>query len=149
MPACVQLDHVADLARIEAAFALGCGAVMADGSRLPGRRERGAGARRRRAGRPHRWPTSRRSSARLEGDEDVARAVAAGAFTDPDEAERFVAATGAACLAVSIGNVHGTYRHPPRLDLERLEAHPRSALPVPLSLHGASGIEERSTSPPR
>src|SRR3954451_17317155 len=33
--ACVQLDHVSDLDLIEAAFELGAGAVMADGSRLP------------------------------------------------------------------------------------------------------------------
>src|SRR5437763_17182540 len=33
--ACVQLDHVSDLDLIESAFALGAGAVMADGSRLP------------------------------------------------------------------------------------------------------------------
>ena len=52
-----------------------------------------------------------------------------------------MARTGAACLAVSIGNVHGIYRDPPRLDWERLEAI-RSAVAAPLSLHGASGIAD-------
>lgn len=33
--ACVQLDHVSDLELIAAAFELGAGAVMADGSRSP------------------------------------------------------------------------------------------------------------------
>src|SRR5207253_1942629 len=33
-PVCVQLDHVRALEPIEAAFALGAGAVMADGSKL-------------------------------------------------------------------------------------------------------------------
>jgi tagatose 1,6-diphosphate aldolase GatY/KbaY len=58
VPACVQLDHVSDPASIEAAFAAGVGAVLADGSRLPpdenaalAMRRRGGGARRGRGGR--------------------------------------------------------------------------------------------------
>ena len=58
----------------------------------------------------------------MSGDEDVATAAEIGALTDPDEAASFVERTGAACLAVSIGNVHGTYRRPPALDWARLEA---------------------------
>jgi ketose-bisphosphate aldolase len=134
--ACVQLDHVDDLGEIGRALALGAGAVMADGSRLPfdenvafvrAAAERGDGIEAELGG--------------IEGDEDVATAVAAGALTDPDEAAAFVAATGAACLAVSIGNVHGTYRDPPRLDWPRLEAI-RERTRVPLSLHGASGLSD-------
>src|SRR5947209_15503989 len=34
VPCCVELDHVADLELMERALDLGCGAVMADGSRL-------------------------------------------------------------------------------------------------------------------
>jgi fructose/tagatose bisphosphate aldolase len=51
--------------------------------------------------------------------------------------------TGAACLAVSIGNVHGTYASTPALDWERLAAI-RAATEVPLSLHGASGLPDES-----
>ena len=119
--ACVQLDHCADLAVIESALEAGAGAVMADGSELP-YDENAAFVER--AG-----ELARRHSAGVEaelghlsGDEDVATAVAAGALTDPAEAADFVARTGADCLAVSIGNVHGTYRGPPRLDWDRLEA---------------------------
>jgi len=138
--ACVQLDHCGDLAVIESALEGGAGAVMADGSELPfdenaafvGRA--GELARRHGAG-------VEGELGHLSGDEDVATAVAAGALTDPAEAAEFVARTGADCLAVSIGNVHGTYRGPPQLDWERLEAI-RSAVPTPLSLHGASGIPD-------
>jgi tagatose 1,6-diphosphate aldolase GatY/KbaY len=77
----------------------------------------------------------------IAGDEDVASAVAAGALTDPDTAAAFVERTGTACLAVSIGNVHGTYRDPPQLDWPRLEAI-RRRVTVPLSLHGASGLPD-------
>ena len=40
--------------------------------------------------------------------------------TDPEEARWFVRETGADCLAVSIGNVHGVYANPPDLDWNRL-----------------------------
>lgn len=57
------------------------------------------------------------------------------------EAEAFVAATRCDCLAVSVGNVHGRYAAPPRLDWERLDAI-RESVDVPLSLHGASGLSD-------
>jgi ketose-bisphosphate aldolase len=133
--ACVQLDHVDDLVLIERALALGAGAVMADGTKLP--YEENVAFVRAAAG----GGSAEAELGGIEGDEDVAAAVAAGALTDPDEAAAFVAATGAACLAVSIGNVHGTYREPPRLDWPLLEAI-RERVPVPLSLHGASGLSD-------
>jgi tagatose 1,6-diphosphate aldolase GatY/KbaY len=137
VPVCVQLDHASDLELIERALSLGAGAVMADGSRLPFARNlewtREAVAMADRFG-----AQVEAELGSITGDEDVATAVAAGALTDPAEAAE-LAATGIACLAVSIGNVHGAYRHPPRLDWERLEAI-RARCAVPLSLHGASGI---------
>lgn len=140
VPAAVQLDHVADLELIEAAFELGVGAVMADGSRLP--LDENAELVRRAA------EVARRHGGEVEaelghvaGDEDVAQIAAVGALTDPAEAAAFVERTGAACLAVSIGNVHGVYRRPPALDWARLEAI-RERVGVPLSLHGASGLPE-------
>jgi tagatose 1,6-diphosphate aldolase GatY/KbaY len=140
VPACVQLDHVAELAAIEEAFELGVGAVMADGSALPdeenGALVRAAVAHARRAG-----GHVEAELGRVEGGEDVAAAAAAGALTDPGAAAGFVARTGAACLAVSIGNVHGRYAQPPRLDWERLAAI-RERVDVPLSLHGTSGLPD-------
>jgi ketose-bisphosphate aldolase len=137
---CLQLDHVADLGLMERALELGCGALMADGSRLP------LGENAELVARAVALATARGAHVEAElghvaGDEEVARAAAAGALTDPADAARFVEETGAACLAVSIGNAHGIYREPPRLDWARLEAV-RAATPVPLSLHGASGIPE-------
>jgi ketose-bisphosphate aldolase len=141
VPCCVELDHVADFELIERALELGCGAVMADGSRLPFDQNRALVARA--------VATAARHGAHVEaelghvsGSEDVAEAAEGGQLTDPDEAARFAADTGAACLAVSIGNVHGAYAQPPRLDWSRLEAISAVA-PVPLSLHGASGIPDQ------
>jgi len=138
VPVCIQLDHVADHELMESAAGLGCGAVMADGSKLEFEANVDLVARARRlvAG----------GGAEVEGElghlaggEDVARAVAAGGLTDPSLVRRFVEETGATCLAVSIGNVHGTYAEPPRLDWALL-SQIRERTGVHLSLHGASGL---------
>jgi ketose-bisphosphate aldolase len=139
-PACVQLDHCDDLGLIEAAFEAGAGAALADGSALPYEQNVELVARAVELARP-RGAAVEAELGGISGDEDVARAVAAGALTDPAEAPDFMARTGAACLAVSIGNVHGIYRDPPRLDWERLAAI-GAAVAAPLSLHGASGIPD-------
>lgn len=136
--ACIQLDHVHDLEAIMAAFGLGIGAVMADGSHLSLDEniafvataveiafEYGGGV--------------EAELGRIEGNEDVAEAVSAGRLTDPDDATRLVQETGISCLAVSIGNVHGHYREPPALRWDVLAAV-REQVSVPLSLHGASGL---------
>jgi tagatose 1,6-diphosphate aldolase GatY/KbaY len=138
VPACVQLDHVDDGELIDMALGAGTGAVMADGSKLPANENASfvasVRARAPRAG-------VEAELGHVEGGEDVADAAEAGLLTDPDEAARFVAATGCDCLAVSIGNVHGRYARPPELDWERLRAI-RRRVDVPLSLHGASGIPD-------
>ena len=139
VPACVQLDHVSDLELIERAFLLGCGAAMADGSRLGLDDNIAFTAEAARIAARHGAAVEAELGG-IQGDEDVAVAVEAGALTDPDEVDAFVERTSSRCLAVSIGNVHGTYRAPPSLDWERLDAI-RSVASVPLSLHGASGLQ--------
>jgi tagatose 1,6-diphosphate aldolase GatY/KbaY len=136
--ACVQLDHCGDLAVIAAALEAGAGAVMADGSALPYEQNVEFTARAVELARAHGVSVEAELGG-ISGDEDVARAVAARALTDPGQALDFMRRTGADCLAVSIGNVHGLYREPPRLDWGRLDAI-RSEVAAPLSLHGASGI---------
>lgn len=61
--------------------------------------------------------------------------------TSPDEAKRFVEATGVHALAVAIGNAHGFYKSTPKLHFDVLEAI-GDAVPVPLVLHGSSGIPD-------
>ena len=138
VPACVELDHTSDRELIAAALAAGIGAVMADGSKLPldentalVRSVRGVAVD---AG-------VEAELGHIEGGEDVAAAASAGAFTDPEEAVALVEATGADCLAVSIGNVHGRYATTPALNWELL-AELRHRIDIPLSLHGASGLPD-------
>jgi len=139
--ACVQLDHCDDLALIEAALAAGAGAVMADAAALEYEANIEFVARAVELARGYGAGVEAELGA-IAGDEDVAVAVAAGALTDPSQAAEFVARTGADCLAVSIGNVHGTYRSPPVLDWDRLDAI-EAVAGAPLSLHGASGIPDQ------
>lgn len=62
-------------------------------------------------------------------------------FTRPDAVERFCRETGVDSLAISIGNAHGDYPFPPKLDLERLDKI-NNVTDVPLVLHGGSGIPD-------
>ncbi len=63
-------------------------------------------------------------------------------FTNPDDAAEFVRRTGVACLAVLIGNAHGHYKKPPKLDIERVKAIRKATGGIPLVLHGGSGIPD-------
>lgn len=138
--ACVQLDHVSEPRLIAAAFKLGAGAVMADGSHLPFE-ENVALVKEAKRLAADSGAAVEAELGHLAGGEDVVEVAEAGALTDPDEARRFVAATEAALLAVSIGNVHGAYAGEPRLDWDRLDEI-EAAVDVPLSLHGASGLSD-------
>jgi fructose-bisphosphate aldolase class II len=62
-------------------------------------------------------------------------------FTTPEGARQFTEATGIDTFAVAIGNLHGPYPGPKRLDLELLERI-RAAVPGYLRLHGGSGTPE-------
>lgn len=63
-------------------------------------------------------------------------------FTDPDEAKDFAAKTGIDALAVAVGNAHGDYKLPPKLDFNRIRAISAST-GLPLVLHGGSGLSDR------
>ena len=62
-------------------------------------------------------------------------------FTDPKMAEDFVKRTGVDSLAVAVGNAHGDYAFPPKLDFDRIEAIAKTT-GIPLVLHGGSGLAD-------
>ena len=62
-------------------------------------------------------------------------------FTDPEMAKDFVQRTGVDALAVAVGNSHGDYKFPPKLDFDRIAAI-REATNLPLVLHGGSGLTD-------
>jgi ketose-bisphosphate aldolase len=134
----VHLDHSRDLDEITACIELGYTSVMVDGSHLPFtenvaltravvERAHGSGV----------WVEAELGA--LAGDEDVSVNAAPSAKTDPAEAARFAEQTGVDALAVAVGNVHGLTDTPGRLDIDRLQDI-HQVCPVPLVLHGASGL---------
>ncbi|HVC43029.1 MAG TPA: class II fructose-bisphosphate aldolase [Candidatus Saccharimonadales bacterium] len=114
----------------------------------------------------HSWPTddaiaavkelcrvAHESGVAVEGElGSPAEATASGidhshaSLTDPDEAARFVEATGVDCLAVSVGNVHILMDHEAAIDMERLRSiHQR--VDVPLVIHGGTSFPPAAVAP--
>ena len=62
-------------------------------------------------------------------------------FTDPDTAVDFVKKTCVDSLAVAVGNAHGDYAFPPKLDFDRISTISEKA-GLPLVLHGGSGLSD-------
>lgn len=66
---------------------------------------------------------------------------AAGARTDPAQAERYVRDTGVDALAVAVGSSHAMLSRDAVLDFE-LITRLREVVRVPLVLHGSSGVSD-------
>lgn len=62
-------------------------------------------------------------------------------YTDPDMAVDYAKRTGLDALAVAVGNAHGDYKFPPKLDFERIRTIAEKT-GLPLVLHGGSGISD-------
>lgn len=62
-------------------------------------------------------------------------------FTDPKMAKDYVEKTGVDALAIAVGNAHGAYKLPPKLDFERIRTISKT-VNVPLVLHGGSGLTD-------
>ena len=141
VPVGLHLDHVESDDLLAQAAANGFGSVMYDASRLPYaenvaataaavRRCRAAGL----------WVESELGEIGGKGG-----AHAKGARTDPDEAAAYVAATRVDALAVAVGSSHAMTTRSARLDHD-LIARLAAAVPVPLVLHGSSGVPDEELS---
>ena len=62
-------------------------------------------------------------------------------FTDPKMAKDYVQKTGVDALAIAVGNAHGAYKLPPKLDFDRIRTIAKT-VDVPLVLHGGSGLKD-------
>ncbi len=62
----------------------------------------------------------------------------AAALTDPQQAKKYIEATGIDCLAVAVGTAHGAYVGTPKLEFELLQEI-KKVTGFPLVLHGGSG----------
>src|SRR5699024_8997510 len=68
---------------------------------------------------------------------------APGVRTEPAEAARFVSDTGVDALAVAVGSSHAMLERTAELDTDLIAAI-AAAVPVPLVLHGSSGVPDAS-----
>lgn len=137
VPVAVHFDHGRDVETIGQALALGFTSVMIDGSHLPldenialtrqvKRLADGYGA------------DVEAEVGQLGGSEDD-EAARGMLHSDPDEARALYEGTGVDAIALSIGNAHGLYKGEVRLRFPLLDAA-RRLVPVPLVLHGGTGI---------
>ncbi len=136
-PVVVHLDHAEDVDLVAEAIQLGLTSVMYDGSRLPDDANRAETKRVvelcRAAG------VSVEAELGEVGGKDGVHAP--GARTDPADAAQFVADTGVDALAVAVGSSHAMVERTAELDTD-LISRIRAAVPVPLVLHGSSGVDD-------
>ena len=137
VPAAVHLDHADDLELVDQAIELGFSSVMFDASRLPYAANVAATAEV--VSRGHRGGLAVEAELGEVGGKDGVHAP--GARTRPGEAKEFVAATGVDALAVAVGTSHAMAERRTAVDLELITAL-RDAVPVPLVLHGSSGVSD-------
>ena len=137
VPAVVHLDHADDVELVREAVELGVHSVMFDGSHLPYADNVAATA----AVVEHchaRGVVVEAELGEVGGKDGVH---APGARTDPAEAAEFVAATGVDSLAVAVGTSHAMTERVAAVDTALITAL-AAALPVPLVLHGSSGLPD-------
>lgn len=139
VPAVVHLDHADDVALVHTAVEAGVDSVMFDGSRLP--YEDNVRLTREVVEHCHARGVPVEAELGEVGGKDGVHAP--GARTDPAEAVAFVAATGVDSLAVAVGSSHAMTERVATLDLE-LVAALADVVPVPLVLHGSSGVDDET-----
>ncbi|MFE5711033.1 ketose-bisphosphate aldolase [Streptomyces sp. NPDC056501] len=137
VPVAVHLDHAESAELVHEAVELGFTSVMFDASKLP--YDGNVAATRVVTDHCHRSGVWVEAELGEVGGKDGAHAP--GVRTDPDEARRFVEATGVDALAVAVGSSHAMLTRDAVLDLD-LIARLKDALRVPLVLHGSSGVDD-------
>jgi fructose-bisphosphate aldolase class II len=135
VPVSLHLDHVENLDLLDQAAAAGFSSVMYDASTQP--YGDNVAATRKAAQRAHHHGLWLEAELGEVGGKNGAHAP--GARTDPVQAAAYVAETGVDSLAVAIGSSHAMTTKTATLDLGLLQ-HLRDKVPVPLVLHGSSGV---------
>ena len=137
VPVALHLDHVEDVDLLHQAASAGFSSAMYDASRLPYEQNVTATAE------VARWAHDQGLWLEAElgevGGKDGAHAP--GVRTDPGEAAAFVERTGVDGLAVAVGSSHAMVDRTAQLDHDLIAAL-RDAVPVPLVLHGSSGVAD-------
>jgi fructose-bisphosphate aldolase, class II len=138
VPVALQLDHCPDRRVVSECLAAGWSSVLFDASTL------GLEENRRQCIEVVR--EARRYGAHVEGEIEAIQGVEDGLGSDEasravslEAAVDFIRSTGIDIFAPSIGNAHGLYHTPPRLDAQRV-SDLRASTGVPMALHGGTGL---------
>lgn len=135
VPVAVHLDHAESTELVHEAVQLGFSSVMFDASTLP--YDENVATTTSVTAHCHQHGVWVEAELGEVGGKDGAHAP--GVRTDPAEAHDFVAATGVDALAVAVGSSHAMLTRDAVLDFE-LIGRLRDTVPVPLVLHGSSGV---------
>lgn len=142
LPICLHLDHGDSFELCKSCIDGGFTSVMIDGSHLSF--EQNIELTRKVVEYAHpRNVTVEGELGKLAGVEDDVKVLTEDAFyTDPAEAEEFVAKTGVDSLAIAIGTSHGAFKFKgePKLRFDILEEVGRRLPNFPIVLHGASSV---------
>lgn len=138
VPIAVHWDHLKSLKQVALARDLGCTSAMIDGSALPLQDNIALTQEAKRL--------IEGTCISLEGElgyigAELGNDVFDYTCTTAEDAEAYVSGTGVNALAVSIGNAHGIYKAPPKLNFDALRKI-TDAVSTPLVLHGGSGIPD-------
>jgi fructose-bisphosphate aldolase class II len=133
----VHLDHVEDVELLHRAATEGLSSAMFDASALD--YAGNVAATRAAADWAHEAGLFLEAELGKVGGKDGAHAP--GVRTDPEEARNFVADTGVDALAVAVGSSHAMTDRTAVLDLDLIRRL-AAAVPVPLVLHGSSGVPD-------
>lgn len=137
VPVCFHLDHGPSLLEVTRALRWGATGIMLDGSPLPFDENV--------ALTKQVVDICKNVDVAVEGELGHIGTVnddSMDEFTEPEAAAEFVEKTGVYALAVLIGNAHGRYKKPPKLDIDRVAAIRKATNGTALVLHGGSGIPD-------
>lgn len=140
VPCALHLDHVTSMGLLRQAPEHGFSSVMFDTSALP--YDENVALTRQAAAFAREHGLWLESELGTVGGKDGAAPLGAhapGARTDPAQAAGYALATGVDALAVAVGSSHAMTSRDAALDHE-LIARLRDSVPVPLVLHGSSGV---------
>ena len=140
VPVTLHLDHCPEREVITSCLEAGWNSVLFDGSAMPVEENL------------HQTKEvveeARRYGAHVEGEIEGIKGVEDGVGSDEESLRQslpvaldFIRSTGIDCFAPAIGNAHGWYASEPKLDAERV-SDIVSAEPVPIALHGGSGMTD-------
>lgn len=141
VPVVVHLDHAENVDLITEAVSLGVTSVMFDGSKLSF--ERNVEVTKEVVASCHAHGVSVEAELGEVGGKNGVHDPSAR--TDPEEAASFVEATGVDLLAIAVGSSHAMTSRDATLDNSLISAI-GAKVPVPLVLHGSSGVSDAAMS---